>query len=78
MGSFLAGTRLLGAPPSDQMKSLSTWVSYTGGKIAILSNLAAYFFEPSKNASKDPLNPSCFHVLPVFAGVVSKKDGDQG
>lgn len=33
-----------GAPPSAEMKRLSTWVSYTGGGIAILSILASYLF----------------------------------
>jgi len=67
-----------GAPPSAEMKRLSTWVSYTGGGIAILSILAAYFFTPSKNAHKDSPSLSGFHVEPTSAGVASTGNGDQG
>ena len=51
-----------GAPPSAEMKRLSMWVSYMAGGIAFLSILAAYFFAPLKNASKDSPSPSDFHV----------------
>ena len=67
-----------GAPPSAEMKRLSTWVSYTGGGIAILSILAAYFFTPSKKAHKDSRSLSGFHVEPTSAGVASTGNGDQG
>lgn len=67
-----------GAPPNAQMKRLSTWVSYTGGGIAILSILAAYFFTPSKKAHKDSRSLSGFHVEPTSAGVASTDNGDQG
>ena len=67
-----------GAPPSAEMKRLSTWVSYMGGGIAILSILASYFFLPSKNAHKDAPCLSGFHVEPTSAGVASTDDGDQG
>ena len=71
-------TSLGGAPPSAEMKRLSTWVSYTGAVIAILSILAAYFFAPSRNVSKDSPSPSGFHFEPTSAGVASTDDGDQG
>ncbi|MEC7409830.1 MAG: hypothetical protein VYB72_13505 [Planctomycetota bacterium] len=67
-----------GAPPSAEMKRLSTWVSYIGGGIAILSILAAYFFTPSKKAHKDSRSLSGFHVEPISAGVASTDNGDQG
>ena len=42
-----------GAPPSAGLKRLSAWVSYMGGGIAFLSILAACYFAPSKDVSKD-------------------------
>ena len=60
-----------------EMKRLSTWVSYTGGGIAILSILAAYFFTPSKTPTRIP-SLSGFHVEPTSAGVASTGNGDQG